>query len=93
MILNRGESARLEELLNVRGTNFEKWITNCRTAIRLCLLCTTLVFNNGSSQEKFNILKALGSNLTLKYKKLVLELHNPLKAILEQILKQCSRNK
>lgn len=78
-VLNQ-EKIRLEELLKDGSANFGKWI---ETGERLFdFACYAQYwFENASPQDKFEILKTLGSNLTLKDKKLILELHNPFRVI------------
>ena len=72
------EKARLEELLNDRCDHVEKWLETGEKIFDFACYARYW-FENGSPQEKFEILRALGSNLILRDKKLVIELHFPFK--------------
>ena len=74
------EKTRLEEILNDRSNNVEKWLETGEKIFNFACYARYW-FKNGSPQEKFEILRALGSNLILKDKKLIIELHFPFQAI------------
>jgi len=74
------EKARLEERLSDTGGRVERWLDIAeRTFDFACH--ARYWFANGSLREKAGILQALGSNLTLKGKKLVIEPKKPFMAI------------
>ena len=68
------EKARLEEILNDRSANVEKWLETGEKIFNFACYASYW-FKNGSPRMKFEILKALGSNLILRDKKIVIELH------------------
>lgn len=74
------EKAQLEELFNDRSNNVEKWLETSEKIFNFACYARYW-FRNGTPEEKSGIMKALGSNLTLKDKKLAIELHFPFKAI------------
>jgi len=76
------EKARLEEILNDTGARVEKWLEIGEKIFNFACHDRYL-FKNGSAQEKSQILQALGSNLILKDKKLIIELKKPLRVIEE----------
>lgn len=80
------EKARLEEILNDVQGRVEKWLEAGEKVFNFARYARYW-FSNGSSQEKAKILKALGSNLILKNKKLEIQLQTPLTAI-GQIVKR-----
>ena len=74
------EKARFEEILNDISANLEKWLeTGGKLFIFACYARYWL--EHGSPREKFEILKALGSNLILRDKKILLEPHIPFVAV------------
>jgi len=79
------DKIRLEELLNDRSATIEKWL-EIGEKIFAFACYARYWFKHGSPQEKFAILKSLGSNLTLRDKKLVLELYIPFEAIGEILI-------
>ncbi|MCD6192639.1 MAG: recombinase family protein [Candidatus Aminicenantes bacterium] len=80
------EKARLEEILNDTEGRVEKWLETGEKIFNFARYARYW-FKNGSSQEKAQILQALGSNLTLKNKKLLIELKTPFRAI-GQVVKE-----
>ncbi len=74
------EKARLEELLNDGSATLVNWLETGEKVFDFALHSRHW-FKYGSPQEKFVILKSLGSNLTLRDKKLVFEPHIPFEAI------------
>ena len=70
------EKIRLEEILDDGSGNVEKRL-EIGEKIFAFACYVRYWFENGSLQDQFIILKALGSNLTLKGKKLGLELNKP----------------
>jgi site-specific DNA recombinase len=76
------EKARLEEMLNDPSAGAEKWLEAAQRVFSFACYAEHW-FKNGTPREKFDILKALGSNLTLCDKRLVLELLIPFRAIEE----------
>jgi len=80
------EKARLEEILNDTEGRVEKWLETGEKVFNFARYARYW-FKNGSSQEKAQILQALGSNLTLKDKKLLIELKTPFRAI-GQVVKE-----
>jgi len=74
------EKAQLEEILNDRSSAIDKWLETGEKVFDFAYHARHW-FKNGSPQEKFVILKSLGSNLTLMGKKLVFEPHTPFEAI------------
>jgi hypothetical protein len=56
------EKARLEEILNDRSANIEKWLETGEKIFNFACYARYW-FEHGSPQEKFAILKSLGSNL------------------------------
>ena len=74
------EKARLEEILNDTGQRVERFIADLEKAFNFAVHAKYW-FKNGTSQEKGQILNALGSNLTLKDKKLQIRLRETLTAI------------
>jgi len=85
------EKARLEEILNDTEGRVEKWLETGEKVFNFARYARYW-FKNGSSQEKAQILQALGSNLTLKNKKLIIQLKRPLTAI-GQVVAKGSRGK
>lgn len=74
------EKARLEEILNDNNSNVEKWLN--RGEAFFDFVCYARYWlENGTPKDKFEILRAIGSNLTMRDKKLALELHYPFVAI------------
>lgn len=74
------EKARLEEILNDRSANVEKWLETGEKIFNFACYARYWL-EHGSPKEKFEILKALGSNLILRDKRIVLEPHIPFVAI------------
>jgi len=74
------EKARLEEILNDKEARVEKWLETGEKIFNFARYAQYW-FTNGTSQEKAQILQALGSNLTLENKKLIIQLQKPLTAI------------
>ncbi len=74
------EKVRLEEILNDTGGRIERWLDIGEKIFNFACHARCR-FKNGSSQEKSHILQALGSNLILKDKKLIIELKKPLTLI------------
>jgi hypothetical protein len=67
------EKARLEEILNDTGGEVNQWLDMVeRTFDFACY--ARYWFKNGTPEEKSQILRALGSNLILKNKRLEIEL-------------------
>ncbi|MDD8019899.1 MAG: hypothetical protein PHU81_01755 [Acidobacteriota bacterium] len=66
--------------MNDRGDRAEDWLETGEKIFNFACYAPYW-FENGTPKEKFQILRALGSNLTLKDKKLVIELHFPFEAI------------
>jgi len=71
------EKVRLEEILSDTGSRVERWLTDAEKTFELACYAREW-FAKGSPQEKSRILQALGSNLTLKGKKLYIQLKKPL---------------
>ena len=80
------EKARLEEILNDCNGRVEKWLEIGEKTFNFARY-SRYWFSNGSSEDKAQILQALGSNLILKDKKLEIQLQTPLTAI-GQIVKR-----
>jgi DNA invertase Pin-like site-specific DNA recombinase len=74
------EKTRLEEMLSDRGGSVEKWLKVGERTFNFARHARSW-FEHGTLKEKFGILKALGSNLTLKDKKLHIELKIPFMVI------------
>jgi DNA invertase Pin-like site-specific DNA recombinase len=74
------EKTRLEEILSDRSGSIEKWLEIGERIFNFALYARYW-FEHGTLKEKFEILKALGSNLILKDKKLQIELKTPFIAI------------
>lgn len=70
------EKTRLEEILVDTNGRIDKWLKIGEKTFNF-VRHATYWFNNGSSIEKAQILKSLGSNLILKDKKLVIQLKIP----------------
>ncbi len=70
------EKTRLEEILSDTNGRIDKWFKIGEKTFNL-VRYATYWFNNGSPEEKAQILKSLGSNLILKDKKLVIQLKTP----------------
>ena len=71
------EKVRLEEILNDTGARVERWLSDAEKTFELACYAREW-FAKGSPQEKSRILQSLGSNLTLKDKKLYIQLKKPL---------------
>jgi len=76
------EKARLEDLLSTRSADPKKWLESGNRVFTFACYAEYW-FKNGNPQEKHIILKALGSNLTLRDKKLAIDLYFPFEAISE----------
>jgi site-specific DNA recombinase len=74
------EKTRIQELLGDTDKRVERWLEVIERAFDFACHAKHW-FTNGTTQTKATILRAFGSNLTLKDKKLVVELKNPLMAI------------
>ena len=70
------EKTRLEEMFSDRNGNVEKWLEKGERIFNFARYARYW-FAHGALKEKFEILKALGSNLILKDKKLQIELKIP----------------
>lgn len=71
------EKARLEEILNDTSGRVERWLEDAEKTFDFACYARKW-FAKGSLQEKARILQSLGSNLTLKNKKLYIQLKKPL---------------
>jgi DNA invertase Pin-like site-specific DNA recombinase len=74
------EKTRLEEILDDKSGNFEKWLEKGERTF-IFARHARYWFEHGTLKEKFEILKALGSNLILRDKNLQIELKIPFTAI------------
>jgi len=74
------EKALLEEILNDTGQRAEKWLELSERAFNFARYARYW-FKNGSPEEKRQIFTALGSNIIVKDKKLVITLRKPFKII------------
>lgn len=74
------EKARLEEILNDSSGRINRWLEIGEDTFKFACYAR-IWFEKGDPQLKSGILQALGSNLTLKDKKLLVELREPLVAI------------
>jgi hypothetical protein len=75
-----GEKARLQEILNDVDRGVERWLEAGEKTFEFARNAHSW-FAKGTDKEKAIILQALGSNLILKDRKLVVELKKPLMAI------------
>lgn len=71
------EKTRIQELLGDTDKRVERWLEAMERAFDFACHAKHW-FANGTDQTKATILRALGSNLILKDRKLVVELKNPL---------------
>ncbi len=76
------EKYHLEEILNDTGQRVEKWLELSEKTFNFACY-SRYWFANGTPEQKKQIFTALGSNLILKDKKLVIELKRPFKIIEE----------
>ncbi|MGQ9777901.1 MAG: recombinase family protein [Thermodesulfobacteriota bacterium] len=74
------EKARLEEFLNDTHGRMERWLEIGEKTFEFAYNAKYW-FENGTPQEKAQILQALGSNLTLQDKKLFIQLKETFRAI------------
>jgi len=79
------EKARLEEVLNDASGRVEKWLDTAKKTFDLAC-CAREWFAKGGPEEKGTILQAIGSNLTLKGKKLHIQLKKPL-VLIEKVVR------
>lgn len=80
------EKARLEEVLNDTGSRVERWLNTAEKTFDLACYARKW-FAKGSPEEKGRILQTIGSNLTLKGKKLYIQLKKPL-VLIERVVKR-----
>ncbi|MCD6297731.1 MAG: recombinase family protein [Deltaproteobacteria bacterium] len=71
------EKARLEELLNDTSGRVERWLDVAEKTFGFACHATEW-FAKGGAEEKGRVLQAIGSNLTLKDKKLHIQVKKPL---------------
>lgn len=76
------EKNHLEELLNDTGQRVEKWLDLSEKTFNFACYARYW-FKNGSPEQKRQIFTALGSNLIIKDKKLIVKLRKPFKIIEE----------
>jgi hypothetical protein len=81
------EKSRLEELLQDTGHRVEKWLESSEKTFEFACMARTR-FAKGNFQIKKEMLVAIGSNLTLKDKTLLIEALKPFE-ILEMSLSRC----
>ena len=74
------EKARLEEILNDTGQRLERWLDYSERTFNFARYAEYW-FAHGSPEQKKQIFTALGSNLILKDKKLIIEARMPFKII------------
>jgi len=77
------EKSHLEEILNDTSGRVKKWLDITERALNFACYARYW-FKNGTPEEKTQILQALGSNLTLKDKKLLFNVKKPF-TLLEKI--------
>jgi hypothetical protein len=80
------EKSHLEEILNDTSERVERWLDIAEKTFSFACYARYW-FKNGSPEEKSKIFQALGSNLTLKDKKLFVDVKKPF-ILVEKILKQ-----
>ena len=80
------EKARLEEVLNDTSGRVERWLDTAEKTFDLACYARSW-FAKGSPKEKGTILQAIGSNLTLKDKKLHIQLKKPL-VLIEKVVRR-----
>jgi len=74
------EKARLEEILNDTGARATRWLKDAEKTFEFACYAQTY-FAKGTAEEKARILQSLGSNLTIKDKKLHIQLKKVAKII------------